>query len=136
MHTLASIAVSTAALAILTLDGGPASASPASASPGSPGTWPTAYPLPTNPGTVTSQTDATAVVRSTDAAWDVERRLDQLYVTQLGCTRRLAMNRPRDYLCYNPTTGKIDEIVFTFAALDPTATNPTRSQTNAYHVKG
>jgi hypothetical protein len=26
--------------------------------------------------------------------------------------------------------------VFTFAALDPTATDPTRSQTNAYYVKG
>jgi hypothetical protein len=131
MHKLASIAISTAALAILTLDGGPALASP-----GSSGTWPTAYPLPTNPGTVTSQTDAAAVVRSTDAAWVVERRLDQLYVTQLGCTRRIAMNRPRDYLCYNSTTGEIDEIVFTFAALDPTATDPTRSQTNAYFFKG
>jgi hypothetical protein len=131
MHRLASIAVSTAALAILTLDGGPASASP-----GSSGTWPTAYPLPTNPGRVTSQTAGTAEVRSPVAAWVVERRLDELYVTQLGCTRRLAMNRPRDYLCDNPTTGKIDEIVFTFAALDPTATDPTRSQTNAYYFKG
>jgi hypothetical protein len=92
--------------------------------------------LPTNPGTVTSQTAGTAEVRSPVAAWVVERRLDELYVTQLGCTRRLAMNRPRDYLCDNPTTGKIDEIVFTFAALDPTATDPTRSQTNAYYFKG
>lgn len=131
MHALASIAVSTAALAILTLDG-----APASASPGSSGAWPTAYPLPTDPGTVTSQTDVTAVVRSTERAWVVEARLDQLYVTQLGCTRRIAVNRPRDYLCVSPTTGKIDEIVFTFAALDPTATDSTRSQTNAYYFKG
>jgi len=45
-------------------------------------------------------------------------------------------SRPKDYLCYHARTGKTDEIVFTFAALDPTATNPPRSQTNAYYVKG
>lgn len=131
MHRLVAIAVSTATLTILTLDGGTAMADP-----GSSGTWPRAFPLPTHPGTVTEQSADTAVVRSTVEAWVVERRLDELYVTELGCTSRLAMGKPRDYLCDNPMTGKVDEIVFTFAALDPTATDPTRSQTNAYYFKG
>jgi hypothetical protein len=131
MHRLVSIAMSTAALATLTLDGGQAMASH-----GSSDAWPTAYPLPTNPGTVTSQSAATAVVRSPDTAWTVEDKLDRLYVAQKGCTRRLAMNKPRDYLCYNPATGSTDEIVFTFAALDPAAGDPTRSQTNAYYFPG
>jgi hypothetical protein len=46
------------------------------------------------------------------------------------------VNRPRDYLCRNAATGKTDEVYFTFAALDPTATDPARSQTNAFYVKG
>jgi hypothetical protein len=130
MHTLAALAGSAAALA-LTLTGGQAMADG-----GPSGTWPAAYPLPTDPGTVTSQTSTTAVVRSTDTAWVVQHKLDDLYVTQKGCTRRYAVNKPRAYLCHNKATGKTDEIVFTSAALDPTATDPTRSQTNAYYFKG
>jgi hypothetical protein len=122
---------STAALAVLALNAGPAMAGGASS-----GTWPASYPLPTNPGTVVSQTSTTAVVRSADAAWIVQRKLDRLYVTRMGCRRRLAVNKPRDYLCHNRATGKTDEIVFTFAALDPTPSDPARSQSNAYHFKG
>lgn len=131
MHKLCSVTVAGAALAMLTLNGGPAMAGQ-----GPTDTWPATYPLPTTPGSLTSQTATTAVVRSTDTAWAVERRLDGVYVTQLGCTRELAVNKPRDYLCYNQATGKVDEIVFTFAALDPTASDPTRSQTNAYYFQG
>ena len=46
------------------------------------------------------------------------------------------MNRPRDYLCYNPATSKSDEVLFTFAALDVTVTDPSVSQTNAFYIKG
>ena len=121
---------STAALALLTLNGGQAMASGAS------GTWPSSFPLPTQPGTVVSQTASTAVVRSTATVRVVQRRLDNLYVGQMGCTRRLAVNKPRDYLCHNRATGRTDEVVFTFAALDPTPSNPARSQSNVYHVNG
>ena len=72
----------------------------------------------------------------TDAAAVVRAKLDDLYVTQKGCTRHLAVNRPRDYLCFNAATGKTDEVVFTFASLDPTATDPSRSQTNAFLIEG
>jgi hypothetical protein len=126
MHKVAAIAVSTAALAVLTLNGGQAIAG------GSSGTWPSAYPLPTDPGTLTSQTSTTAVVRSTDTVEVVKSKLDNLYVTQKGCTLRLAVNKPRDYLCHNLANGKTDEIVFTFAALDPTTSDPSRSQANAF----
>lgn len=124
MHKLSAIAVSTAALTLLTLNSGQAIATGA-------GTWPTALPLPTNPGTVTSQTSTTAVIRSTDTVQVVQRKLDNLYLTQKGCTLRVGMNRPRDYLCHNLSTGNTDEILFTFAALEPTASDPSRSQTNA-----
>ena len=87
--------------------------------------WPGHLPLPTDPGTVVSQSSTTAVVRSTDAAAVVRAKLDDLYVTQKGCTRQLAVNRPRDYLCFNAATGKTDEVVFTFASLDPTDTDPS-----------
>ena len=90
------------------------------------GTWPSAYPLPTQPGRILSQTSSTAVVRSTDTVLTVKSKLDAMYVGQLGCTRKVAVNKPRDYLC-----GKA-EIWFTFAALDPKASDPSRSQTNAY----
>lgn len=103
---------------------------------GSPGSWPVALPLPTSPGTVKSQTPTTAVVRSTDPVAGVRYKLDELYLTQRGCHLRLAVNRPKDYLCHNPATGKTDEVYFTFAALDPTAVDPSRSQTNAFLVKG
>ena len=63
-------------------------------------------------------------------------KLDQLYVTQEGCTLKLAVNKPKDYLCTNPATGKTDEVYFTFAALDPTPTDASRSQSNAFLVKG
>jgi hypothetical protein len=66
----------------------------------------------------------------------VQAKLDDLYITKLGCTRRLAVNSPRDYLCNNAATRKSDEVLFTFAALDATATDPCRSQTNAFYIKG
>jgi hypothetical protein len=124
-------AVSIAALAVLALNGGQAMAAGASS-----GTWPTRFPLPTNPGTVVSQTSSTAVLRSTATVQAVQRRLDNMYVTRMGCTRRLAVNKPRDYLCHSSATGTTDEVVFTFAALDPTPGHPARSQSNAYHFKG
>jgi hypothetical protein len=46
------------------------------------------------------------------------------------------VNKPKDYLCANPATGKSDEVYFTFAALDPTPSDSSRSQTNAFYVKG
>jgi hypothetical protein len=85
---------------------------------------------------VTSQSDTTAVVRSTDTVLQVATKLDDLYITQKGCTRQLGVNKPRDYLCHNPETGKTDEVLFTFASLDPTAADPSRSQTNAFYIKG
>jgi len=124
-----ALAASAAALASLTLNGGVAMAAGVSS-----GGWPTRFPLPTNPGIVVSQTSTTAVVRSTATVQVVQNRLDNLYVTQMGCTKRLAVNKPRDYLCHNGVTGTTDEIVFTFAALDPTASDPSRSQSNAYHL--
>ena len=127
MHKSASIAISTAALAALTLDGGQAIAGVSS------GTWPAAYPLPTSPGTVTSQTSTTAVVRSTDTVDVVQNKLDRMYLTQQECVLRLAVNKPRDYLCHNLTTGATDEIVFTFSALEPSPSDPARSQTNSFH---
>jgi hypothetical protein len=130
MHKVSAVAVSVAAVAALSLNGGQAMAG------GSAGSWPARFPLPTNPGRVVSESSSTAVVRSTDTAWDVQRKLDRLYVTQRGCKRRLAVNKPRDYLCHNRATGKTDEIVFTFAALDPSAGHPARSQSNAYHFNG
>jgi hypothetical protein len=132
MKKIAAIAASAAALAALALDGGPAVASGG----GSSGTWPAAFPLPTSPGTLLSQGSTTAVVRSTDTVAAVQTKLDTMYVSQKGCTRRLAVNRPRDYLCRNASTGKTDEVWFTFAALDVTASNPHRSQTNAFLTKG
>jgi hypothetical protein len=100
------------------------------------GAWPAGYPLPTHPGTVISQSSATAVVRSTDDVATVLGKLDYLYVSVKGCSRRLAVNRPRDYLCFDGATGKTGEVYFTFAALDPTATDPSRSQSNAFLDKG
>lgn len=123
MNNLAAIAASTAALAVIALNPGPAIAVT--------GTWPTAFPLPTDPGTVTAQTSTTAVVRSTDPVAVVQRKLDKLYLAQNGCTRQMGMNKPRDYLCHNNVTGGTDEILFTFASLDPTAGDPSLSQTNA-----
>jgi hypothetical protein len=46
------------------------------------------------------------------------------------------VNKPKNYFCHNASTGKTDEVYFTFAALDPTASDPSRSQTNAFLVKG
>jgi hypothetical protein len=85
---------------------------------------------------VLSQSSTTAVARSTDTVGVVQAKLDDLYVTKKGCTRRLGVNKPRDYLCYSPATGKSDEVLFTFAALDPTVTDPSVSQTNAFYIKG
>ena len=113
-------------------------AAPASAHDGGSGsgTWPAQYPLPTDPGTVLSQSSTTAVVRSTDVVLTVRDKLDHLYLDLKGCSLRLAVNKPRDYLCYNPATNKTDEVYFTFAALDPSVTDPSRSQSNAFYVKG
>lgn len=133
MKKITAIAVCTAAVAVLTLDGGAAMASGGSSS----GAWPASLPLPVNPGIVLSQSSSTAVLRSSETVATVASRLDSLYVTNKGCTRRLAVNRPKDYLCRNAATGKTDEVYFTFAALDLTASNPTyRSQTNGFYVKG
>jgi hypothetical protein len=132
MNKFAAIAMSTATLAVLALNAGAASASGG----GSSGTWPAAFPLPTNPGTLLSQSSTTAVVRSTDQVGVVQAKLDDLYITQKGCTQRLGVNKPRDYLCYNPATNKSDEVLFTFAALDATVTDPSVSQTNAFYIQG
>lgn len=132
MNKFAALAASTATLAVVVLNGGAATAGGG----GSSGTWPAAFPLPTAPGTVVSQSATTAVVRSTDSVAVVRRKLDELYVTQKGCTLRFAVNRPKDYICFNPATGKSDEVWFTFAALDPTASDPSASQTNAFYVRG
>jgi hypothetical protein len=132
MNKFAAIAMSTATLAVLVLNPGAASASGGRSS----GTWPAAFPIPTSPGTVLSQSSTTAVVRSTDTVGVVQAKLDYLYVTKKGCTHRLGVNRPRDYLCSNPATNKTDEVLFTFAALDPTVTDPSVSQTNAFYIKG
>jgi hypothetical protein len=132
MNKLAAIAVATATSAVMVLTGGSATADDG----GSSGTWPVSLPLPTDPGTLLSQSSTTAVVRSTDTVAVVMSKLDELYLTQKECTRRLGVNRPRDYLCFNPATRKTDEVLFTFAALDPTTTDPSRSQTNAFYTKG
>ncbi len=132
MNKFAAVALFTATVAVLVLNPGAASASGGGSSAG----WPAAFPLPTNPGTVLSQSSTTAVVRSTDQVSVVKAKLDDLYITKMGCTQRLGVNRPRDYLCYNPATHKSDEVLFTFAALDPTVTAPARSQTNAFYSKG
>ena len=89
-----------------------------------------------NPGTLLSQSSNTAAVRSTDTVSVVISKLDGLYLTQKGCTEKLAVNRPKDYLCVNPSTGKTDEVYFVFAALDPTAADPSRSQTTAHLIAG
>ena len=133
MKKPAAIAVFTATLAVVVLNGG---AGMANGGGGSTGTWPAALPLPTDPGTLVSQSSTRAVVRSTDSVAVVKDKLDDLYVTQKGCTLRLAVNKPKDYLCYNSATRKTDEVFFTFAALDPTATDPSISQTNAFYVEG
>jgi len=132
MNRFTAIAVSTATLAVVVLSSGTASASAA----GSSGTWPAAFPLPTSPGKVISQSASTAVVRSTDPVRVVQSKLDALYIVKMGCIRRLGVNRPRDYLCYNPGTKKSDEVLFTFAALDPQVTDPSASQSNAFFVRG
>ena len=51
MNRFAAIAMSTATLAVLVLNAGAASASGG----GTTGAWPAAFPLPTTPGTVLSQ---------------------------------------------------------------------------------
>jgi hypothetical protein len=132
MNKLAACAASTATVALVVLNGGTAMAGGGDSS----GTWPANLPLPTDPGTVISQSSTNAVVRSTDTPAIVRSKLDELYVAQKGCTRKLAINRPRDYVCYDPDTDKTLEVYFTFAALDPTADDASRSQTNAFYVKG
>jgi len=144
MNKSAAIAFTTATLAVAVLNGGAAVADGGGSSSGgggsaggsSAGVWPAALPLPTSPGTVLSESDSTAVVRSTDSVGVVMDKLDELYVTGKGCTLRLAVNKPKDYFCFNPQTSKTDEIVFTFAALDPTADDPSLSQSNAFLYKG
>jgi hypothetical protein len=132
MNKFAAVAISTATLAVLVLNPGSASAGQS----GSSAAWPAAFPLPTNPGTVVSQSSTTAAVRSTDTVGVVTAKLDDLYITKKGCTQRFGVNRPRDYLCYNPATHKSDEVLFFFASLDPKVTDPSRSQTTAFFFKG
>lgn len=129
MNKLAAITACSVTSALFVLTSGAAHGS------GSSGTWPTSFPLPTNPGTLLSQTSQTAVVRSTDTVTVVRAKLDDLYVAQKGCTLRPAVNKPKDYFCRNAMTGKTDEVFFTFAALDPDPSDPSRSQTNAYYVR-
>lgn len=132
MKKPAAIAVLTATLAVVVFGGGAGMAQGGAST----GTWPAGLPLPTNPGTLVSQSSTRAVVRSTDSVAVVKSKLDDLYVTQKGCTLRFAVNKPKDYLCYNSATRKTDEVFFTFAALDPTATDPSTSQTNAFYIEG
>jgi hypothetical protein len=132
MNKIAAVVSSTAMLAVV-LNGGVATADGGGSSSG---TWRTDLPLPTNPGTVVSQSQSTAVVRSTDSVAVVRDKLDDLYVTGKGCALHVAVNRPKDYFCYDPATKKTDEIYFTFAALDPTSADPSISQSNAFYVKG
>jgi len=143
MKKLAAVAVTTATLALVVLTAGGAEArggggggtSGGGTSTGgstSSGTWPAAFPLPTNPGVVVSQSATTAVVRSTETTAQIEAKLDNLYVNGLGCTLKLVVNKPKDYFCTNPSTGKTQEVYFTYAALDPKPTDPSRSQTNAF----
>lgn len=132
MNSVSVIAISTAAVAVLGLGSGAATADGG----GSSGTWPASLPLPTNPGTLLSASGTRATVRSTDTVAVVRSKLDDLYVTQKGCTLQPAVNKPKDYFCRDAATGKTDEVYFTFAALDPTAGDPSRSQTNAFYVKG
>jgi hypothetical protein len=119
-------------VAVIGLSGGVAIAQGATTS----GTWPTAYPLPTSPGRLISQSSTKAAVRSTDTTSVVMSKLDYLYVTQKHCTQRFVVNKPKDYLCSNATTRKTDEVYFVLAALDPTASDPSRSQTTAFLVTG
>lgn len=133
MNTLrTATTLSLAAATAIVLSSGAAMAD----SGGGSNTWPAAYPLPLDPGTLVLQSSEQAVVRSTDVVYDVKAQLDALYVGQLGCTRVAAVNKPRDYFCDNAATGKTDEVFFTFAALDPRPSDASRSQTNAYLVKG
>ena len=132
MNKPVAIAVSTAALAVVVLNGGAGMAKEAAAT----GTWPAGLPLPTDPGTLISQSTTRAAIRSTDTVAEVRAKLDDLYVTQKGCTLRFAVNKPKDYLCDNPVTRKSDEVFFTFAALDPVPTDPAVSETNAFYVEG
>jgi hypothetical protein len=141
MNKTVGINLSAAALAVvLSFNGGVALAQGGSTKPpplpAPSGVWPAAFPLPTSPGTLVSQSSTRVVVRSTDAVGVVKSKLDAVYVTQKGCTQRLAVNRPKDYLCLNPATKKTDEVYFFFAALDPTSTDPSRSQTTANYVAG
>ena len=132
MITVRTTTLSLATLTAVLLSSGAAVAGPG----GGGGAWPSAYPLPTQPGRVLSQTSGTAVVRSTDTVLTVKTKLDAAYVGGLGCTRTVAVNKPRAYLCENASTGKTEEVYFTFAALDPKVGDPSRSQTNAFYVRG
>jgi hypothetical protein len=137
MNRFAAIAVSTVTLAVVVLNGGVATAKGGGGGGGggvASGTWPAAFPLPTNPGTLVSQSSNKAVVRSTDTVLIVHQKLDNLYVATKGCISKAAVNKPRDYFCKNAATGKTEEVFFTFAALDPKPTDPSRSQSNAFFV--
>ena len=102
MNKPVAIAVSTVALAVVVLNGGAGMAKGGASTD----TWPTGLPLPTSPGTLVSQSSTSGVVRSTESVAVVQARLDDLYVTQKGCSLRLAVNKPKDYLCFSPATRK------------------------------
>lgn len=132
MNTLRTTALSLVTMTAVLLSSGAAVASGGGGGGGGAGgTWPSAYPLPLQPGRVLSQTGSTAVVRSADTVLTVKTKLDSIYVNRLGCTRVAAVNKPRDYFC--PSAGGTVEVYFTFAALDPKPTD--RSQTNAFVVR-
>jgi hypothetical protein len=131
MHVLRTATLTLATTASIVLSGGGAAVADTAS-----GTWPAEYPLPLDPGTLIAQSSETAVVRSTDVVIDVKAKLDALYVDQLGCIRVAAVNKPRDYFCFDAVTGTLDEVYFTFAALEPTASDPSNSQTNAFLVQG
>jgi len=136
MSTLRIATLSGAVLTAVLLSSGAAVAAPVTEPGTESGTWPAAYPLPLDPGTLLAQGSTTAVVRSTDTPFVVKEKLDALYVDGLGCTRVIAVNKPRDYLCGNAATGNIDEVYFTFAALEPSTSDGSASQTNAFYVAG
>jgi len=99
MNKFCAIAMSTAALAVLVLRAGSASASGG----GSAAYLAGCFAAPDQPGTLLSQSSTTAVVRSTDSVGVVQAKLDDLYITKMGCIQRLGVNRPRDYLWPSPS---------------------------------
>src|SRR3954471_16975416 len=102
MNMLRTTTLGVATLTAVLLSAGPAMADSGAGSGG----WPAEFPLPVNPGQVVSETSTTAVVRSTDTVAVVKDKLHAMYVEGLGCTSVAAVNKPRDYFCFNAATGE------------------------------